>query len=162
MCSRFDVSIAPVLLILFGTSFAADAAEPKMCDLMTRQQAGTLAGVPVEAGAEQSLTKGASMCLFSASGTGDQTVSVGVMGKDAFYGASAATAFKAATAAKQGDTAESIPGLGEAAVLVHSANDSSLSVLYHDRIVNVDATGSKNPGLRAALIATAKMVLARL
>jgi len=54
MCSKSDVSIASVLLILVSASFAAHAAEPKMCDLMTRQQAGTLAGAPVGAGAEQS------------------------------------------------------------------------------------------------------------
>ena len=51
---KSDVSVVPTLLTLLGASFAVRAAEPKMCDLMTRQQAGTLAGAPVGAGAEQS------------------------------------------------------------------------------------------------------------
>jgi len=159
---KSDVSVVPTLLTLLGASFAVRAAEPKMCDLMTRQEATAIAGGPVGAGVEQNLTAGASMCLFSASGSGGQTVSVGVMGKDAFYGASAATIFKISTAAKQGDVAESIPGLGESAVLVTSASDRSLSVLYHERIVNVDATGSKNPGVKAALINAAKVVLGKI
>jgi hypothetical protein len=158
---KSDISVAPVLLII-SASFAAHAAEPKVCDLMTRAQATAIAGAPVDAGAEQNLTKGASMCLFSATGTGGQTVSVGVMGKDAFQGASAAVAFKTATRAGIGDKAESISGLGEVAVLVTSAGDSSLSVLYHDRIINVDATGSQTPGLRAALIAAAKIAIGKL
>jgi hypothetical protein len=162
MCFKFDISVAPILLILLSASSSLHAVEPKMCDLMTPQQAATIAGGPVDAGAEQNLMKGASMCLFSAVGPGDQTVSVGVMGKDSFFGASAAAAFKAATAPKRGDTAESIPGLGEAAVLVTSGTDNSLSILYHDRIVNVDATGSKNRSLRAALIDAAKTVLSKL
>ena len=161
MCFKSDISVAPLLLILLSAS-SLHAVEPKMCDLMTRQQAAAIAGGPVDAGAEQSLMKGAAMCLFSAVGSGDQTVSVGVMSKDSFYGASAAAAFKAATAPKRGDTNESIPGLGEAAVLVTSGGDSSLSILYHDRIVNVDATGSKNRSLRAALIDAAKTVLGKL
>jgi hypothetical protein len=133
-----------------------------MCDLMTRQQAAAIAGAPVDAGAEQNLAKGASMCLFSATGSGGREVSVGVMGKDSFHGSSAAVAFKAGTREGIGDKAESIPGLGEAAVLVTSAGDNSLSVLYHDRIINVDATGSQTPSLRAALIAAAKMVIDKL
>jgi hypothetical protein len=162
MSFKSNIPAIPVLLILLSAHFSAHAAEPKICDLMTRQQATALAGAPVNAGQEQSITKGPSMCLYTASGSGGQTVSVGVMGKESFHGASAAVAFKAATSAGNGDKVESIPGLGETAVLVLSADDNALNVLYHDRIINVDATGSKIPGLRAALIAAAKLVLEKL
>jgi hypothetical protein len=163
MYFKSPVSAAPVLLILLTASLPLHAADPKICDLITRQQASAIAGDPVDAGAEQNLMKGASMCLFSATGSGGQTVSVGVMSKDAFYGGSAAAMFRIATTAKTGDTAESIPGLGEAAVLVTSGtDDDSLNILYHDRIINVDATGSKNHSLRASLIDAAKTILGKL
>lgn len=162
MFLKSNILAAPVLLTLVTSCFVARAAEPKTCDLMTRQQAAAIAGVAVEAGAEQHVMEGASMCMFSASGPTGQTVSLGVMGKDAFFGATAAAAFKIATTPKRGDTAESIPGLGEAAVLVTSSTESTLNVLFHDRIINVDATGSKNAGLKAALIGAAKTALGKM
>lgn len=84
------VSSLPFPLILLSASFAAHAA---------------IAGGPVGEGAEQNISEGASMCLLSADVTaGGQTVSIGVMGKDSFYGAPAATIFKITTGAKQGET----------------------------------------------------------
>jgi hypothetical protein len=56
---------------------------------------------------------------------------------------------------------ESISGLGEAPILNASPADSTLSILYKGRIVIVSAVGSKNPGLKAVLVQTAKQILAR-
>jgi hypothetical protein len=57
---------------------------------------------------------------------------------------------------------ESISGLGEAAILNASPADSTLSILYKGRIVIVSTVGSKNAGIKAALIQTARQILGKI
>jgi len=153
-CSSF----AAVLLMLL-TAAAAVAAPAKVCDLMTQQTAAAVFGAPVAPGRVEMGTPTITDCRFDANG-GRDFAEIGVMENNAM-GLPASAMFKIVTTTKPdpGHTVEAVSGLGEGASFNKGPEDGTLSVLYHDKILLVSATHSRNPGLKAALIQAAKQAL---
>jgi len=145
-----------MLLINASQGFAQPS---KVCDLMTQKQATVVFGGAVAPGRVEIATASMSDCRFDA--PGGHFAEIGVMDAKA-YGMPAAALFKAANQPSAGHTVESISGLGEQAILVKGPEDLTLSVLYRDKILIVSTTGSKNPGLRAAMIDAARQALGKI
>jgi hypothetical protein len=166
MYGKIGLCTAAVSLILFGASPAVRAAPAKACDLMTQQAAAAITGHPVAPGLEEDIGT-AINCKFDAA-EGGQVVSVGVLDpKD--MGASPQAVFQITVdggKAQPGTTSETIPGLGENAFYTDASPgtavaDSTLSVLYHGKILVLDLNGlapdnSQNPDRKAALVQAAK------
>ena len=159
MHRRPCLSLAAVVSMLLATASSGFALPSTVCDLMTQQQAATVFGSAVAPGRVEMGTASLSGCRFDTP-KGD-FAEIGVMDAKA-WGMPAAALFKTLAEPSPGHTVESIAGLGESAILVKGPTDSTLSVLYHDKILLVSATGSKNPGLRAALIDAARQALGKI
>jgi len=155
--SKSSLYLAAVSLVLLAASSAAIAAPLRVCDLMTQQTAAGIFGGPVAPGRIEMSSPGVADCRFDSKGGGSSEI--GVMDTK-LTGMPVAAMYKVlATNPDPGHSLESISGLGEAAVLNKGPDDMTLSVLFHDKILIVSATGSKNPGVKAALIAAARQAL---
>jgi hypothetical protein len=160
MRHKSGLYVAATLLCMFEYSGVALAAPAKACNLMTRQAAAAIFGGPVDPGVGGDTSVG-DICEYNGPGS-HQQVSVGLIDTKT-YGLSPAAVFKIATAqASTGHTSETISGLGESNLFIASPTDSSISVLYHAKILTVGATGSKNPGLKAALVQAARQILGKM
>jgi hypothetical protein len=162
MHNRSCLAIAVAALAAAVASSAALAAPLKACDLISQQTAATISGVPMKPGAEQNLN-GSPGCVFDDLGS-LQTVSLGIGDPKSLGASNAAEAFKllAQPSSDASETITSIAGLGEANFYRTSEQESSITILYHDKIVVVDAAGSHNPALKTALVQTARLILLKL
>lgn len=125
---------------------------------MTQQAAAAVFGGPVAPGRVEMGTPGMTDCRFDVNG-GNDFAEIGVMDMSA-EGMPGLAMFQVLTSQKEpGHTIEPVSGLGEAASFNKGPEDGTLSVLYHNKILLVSATHSKNPGLKAALIQAAKQAL---
>lgn len=149
--------IAALLFVIFEPAGAAFAAPATACNLLSQQAAAAIAGESVAPGIGAD-TGGGDVCEFNSS-TGQ--VSVGLIDTKT-YGMAPAAVFKIAVQPSPGQTSEPVAGLGETSLFFASPADSSVSVLYHAKILVVSAQGSKNPGLKAALIQTARQILGKM
>jgi len=162
MHNKSRLSIAGVFLILLGAYSNALAGPLRPCDALTQQVASAIYGAPVQAGAEQDFGI-VHNCNFLAPG-GHEGFFL------AFYdeenAAAAARAFKIGMAAQQatpGVTTEPIPGLGESAYYYKTAADSgNVIIVYHGTLIALGASGSTNPGFKAAMLQATKQVLGEL
>ena len=147
--------------ITLVTAPAADAALPvKAFDLMTQQTAAGIFGGPVAPGRVEMSSAGVQDCRFDSQNGGMSEI--GMMDGQ-LVGMPTADMYKViATQADPGHTLESTSGLGEQAVFNKGPEDLTLSVLYHGKILIVSATGSKNPGAKAAMIAAARQALPKI
>jgi len=157
MRSKFVCLFAAVLFMLL-TAVAAVAAPSKVCDLMTQQTAATVFGAPVAPGRVEMNTPGITDCQFDVHG-GEGFAEIGVMENNSM-GVPSSAMFDVVSKQKDpGHTIEPVSGLGDAASYNKGPDDATLSVLYHNKILIVSATHSKNPGIKAALIQAAKQAL---
>jgi hypothetical protein len=160
MRSKPGLTLAALPFILFNASSPALAAPAKACDLMTRETAAAVLGSPVKAGREEAIAAGTAQCVFE-SANGSQSVYAGWMDPKALMGVTAAAAFKVAQMDKS-QAPESISGMGDAAIFSASATESKVTILYHERLILVGTVSSKNPGVKAALIQTAKQIMGKM
>jgi len=149
--------IAAVLLIVFESSSLALAAPATACKLLTQQAAAAIAGESVAPGIGAD-TGGGDICEFNSS---SGQVSVGVIDTKT-YGMAPAAVFKISVQPSPGQTSEPVAGLGETCLFLASPADSSVAVLYRARILLISAQGSKNPGLKAALVQAARQILGKM
>jgi hypothetical protein len=157
---RTTLSILAASFALLAIPSAQAASPVKPCDLMTQQTAAGIFGGPVAPGRVEMSTPGAQDCRFDSHNGGMSEI--GLMDSQ-FAGLKAADMYKViATTADPGHAIEPIAALGEQAVFNKGPEDMTLSVLYHGKILIVSATGSKNPGAKAAMIAAARQALPKL
>jgi hypothetical protein len=147
---HMKLSLSTLALALAACSIAR-AAPVKPCDLLTQEAASRLLGAPAEPPVDQGV-----LCRFSHSADSEVAVAVVEAGRNG------AQLFTAVVQPGEGETAEPVPGLGELSSFIHSATHSSLAVLFHGRILTLGVRNSANPELKAALVQTAKDMLARL
>ena len=93
------------------------------------------------------------MPRFPAPGGNNSSVFIGWLDAS-MLGPNPGPEFKIVSMSEPGTT--SVSGLGEAAYYSASPQETAVSVLYHGEILKVGAVGSKNPGIKAAIIAVAK------
>jgi hypothetical protein len=150
----------PALFIVVGPSSAL--AGPKTCDLISAQTAAAIFGGPTGPGTEQVIAAAGRQCVFETNGGGE--VALGLMDKAnmAALGAKPADIPRMLNEPQPGQHTETIPSLGEWNTLIASPADSSLYVLQHGYLLTLSASGSKNPGLKAALVQAAKQAIAKL
>jgi len=172
MYGMMGLCTAAVLPILLAASPAVRAAPAKACDLMTQQAAATVTGHPVDPGYEEDIGKSIN-CKFN-SAEGGQVVSVGILDPQDM-GVSAQALFQISVDGGKGKpatTSEIIPGLGENAFYTDAnpgtaVADSTISVLYHGKILILDVNGlapnnSQNAQRKAALVQAAKQALSQM
>lgn len=159
MASKLYSCLLVTSLLALAAAARDAKAQSKSCSLMTQQTAAGIFGGPVAAGRVEMATAGADDCRFDAPNGG--FAEIGIIDPKGM-GISGAEMFKITTSQKNpGRTIQQVPGLGDAAVIDKGANDTSLSVLVHGKILMVTATQAKNPGLSDALIAAAKQALGK-
>jgi hypothetical protein len=157
---KTTLSAVAVSLPLLAIPSAQAAPPVKVCDLMTQQTAAGIFGGPVAPGRVEVSSPGAQDCRFDSQNGGMSEI--GVMDGQ-LVGMPTADMYKViAMQADPGHTLESTTGLGEQAVFNKGPEDLTLSVLYHGKILIVSATGSKNPGVKAAMIAAARQALPKI
>ena len=157
MFHKFAASAIVVLLCLTGNDVSAEPA--KACDFINQQAATAIFGAPVGVGSEDLANGTGSECRFNHS-AGNSSVYAGWLDASVL-GPNPVTVFKI-TLQQPGAQVEQVPGLGQAAYYVAKSNESSVSFLYHGKIVMVGAVGSTNPGLKAAILAAAKQFATKL
>jgi hypothetical protein len=155
---RCTPSLSFVVACFMVCGIATDAFAANACSLVTQQKAAAIFGAPVQAGVEHDQTAFSTECIFA--GTGQ--FSIGVLDLKAM-GIPPAT-YGSMFEPKQGYTNTPVAGLGQQAVFstIAAPADSMLSILSGSKILVLDATGSKNPNIRAALIDAAKQLLGKL
>jgi hypothetical protein len=152
--------IAAALVVIFETSGVALGAPATACKLLTQQAAAAISGFAVAPGIGAD-TGGGDICEFNGLAGGGQ-VSVGLIDTKSYGVATPAAVFKIAVQPSPGQTSEPVSGLGETSLYLTSPTDSSVAVLYHAKILMVSAQGSKNPGLKAALVQAARKILGKI
>jgi hypothetical protein len=160
MRSKSGLTIAAVPLILLTACSPTLAAPATPCDLITREAAAAVFGGPVAAGREEKIAAGTAQCVFDGPGS-NHSIYAGWMDPKALMGVPAAAAFKVAQMDKS-QPSESISGIGEAALFSTSAMESKVTILYRERLILVGTVGSKNPGVKAALIQAAKQIIGKM
>ena len=138
---------------LLASAFAHAAAPVKACDLINQQVASTLLGMPAQPPVNANIA-----CIFK---SGDAIVNLNIIqGPDGAPADMMARTWPAILHKDyQTDTLEPIPGLGEQSRFIHSTDKDTLQVLYHNAILSIAVTGSKNPKRKADMIQTAKSAL---
>jgi hypothetical protein len=157
MSNKFAASAITILFCLAGSNVSAGPA--KACDLINQQAATAIFGAPVAAGVEDMDGPAGNECRFNRP-SGDASVYAGWIDASAL-GPNPAAMLKT-TLQDPGVRAEPVPGLGQAGYYVEKTNENSVSILYHGKVVMVGAVGSTNPGLKAAILAAAKQLMAKL
>jgi hypothetical protein len=158
MRSASSLSFVIGCFVVCGIAGSALAAPGKACSLMTQQAAAAVYGAPVQAGVEDPHGTATTNCVFN--GTGHLsvgTIDLKVMGiPPAMYG----SMFQPAP----GYTNTPISGLGDRAIFstMPAPADSALWILARDKILVLDAAGSNNPNIKAALIGAAKQIVGKL
>jgi hypothetical protein len=152
-------AVAPAtaaFLILFMVHFAASAATPKACDLLSAQTASSLLGGPVNLPVDMS---GIGCSYMTKSGS----AVVGLIVTDA-QGMTADNFKMIQTAGAASHAAvEQIPGLGEVSYLVGGGADRNvLAVLYHQKTLALSVQRKMTPDLKTAIIQAMKQILAKI
>ena len=151
--------IAAALVVIFETSGVALGAPATACKLLTQQAAAAISGFVVAPGIGAD-TGGGDICEFNGLAGGGQ-VSVGLIDK-ILWGRDPRRGLQDRSSAEPRQTSEPVSGLGETSLYLTSPTDSSVAVLYHAKILMVSAQGSKNPGLKAALVQAARKILGKI
>jgi hypothetical protein len=159
MFRKFSASVIAILFCLAGSDMSAIAAPAKACDLINQQTATAIFGTPVAAGVEDMDGPSGNECRFNRP-SGNASAYAGWLDASAF-GPNPAAVFKV-TLQQPGAQVVAVPGLGQAGYYVTKGDESSVSILYHGKVVMVGAVGSTNPGLKAAILAAAKQFMAKL
>jgi hypothetical protein len=147
---------AVALVLTFWSSPARAGAA---CPLIGAPAVAAIFGGPVGFGVAGDV-QAAVLCGFTAR---NETINVGVM-PTSMMSPDPAAAFENAVAAGEMGVEEAVPGLGDRAVYV-AANpgtavaDYGIYVLAGDRILDIDVTGTNDPGIKAALISAARRIL---
>jgi len=149
------VTNAVALIVLSIATCTCHAASPKACDLLSAQAAASL--LPGTVGAPQDF--GGILCVYMAKG-GASAASLSLTDAPA---AASINIYNAVKASYGKSATESIPGLGEQNFLfVQPSNKNGLTVLYHQKIVVLNAQVPMTPTVKSALIQTMKQILPRL
>ena len=160
MRTAFGFFIAAASLVLLSRSSIAHADPLKACDLISQNAAVGIFGASIDPGTEIDLNGGL-VCEFDGP-AGQGSVIVSLLGPAAMHGLSAASMLQLTSRPESGRTIEPISGLGESANFRVEPNQSSLSILYHGRILSVTTNGSKNPDPKAAIIEAARQILGKI
>jgi hypothetical protein len=159
MSYRFAAFTFAFLCCIAGSGSNAVAAPAKACDLINQQAATAIFGAPVGAGVEDMDSPSGNECRFNRP-SGNASAYAGWMDASTF-GSDPAAMLKV-TLQQPGAQVVPVPGFGQAGYYVTSGTESSVSILYHGKIVMVGTVGSTNPGLKAAILAAVKQFMAKL
>lgn len=152
-----------VSLILAGfmlTSHSAVSAAQgvKHCGLLSKQSAETVYGAPLDLGREMGMG-----CLFMSGGNDDKGIVVTMLPPTlAGAGMSMSTFYDSMLHQDSTSIAVPISGLGDRADFITSkGNDFTVTilVLYHNTILEIMASGSHNPNLKAELIQAMRQMM---
>jgi len=150
-----------IILAFALTTLPALAAPPKACDFITLQQASAVFGRPLHAGKEDTISIIFSQCVFSDDFNGDVQFDIGTVADLATsMGAGPAQILPIVKATSGSEIPNAFPGLGE--WNCYDPSNFTAKVLYHGKLVTLQANNSKNPGLKAALADALRQILPKL